>query len=137
MCHRQKKLLKFHWELAHFIIQILMDLFDFNVPFWVTIGRTKTFHREGEKLVGQKGSNNGKTCLLGEACSAFSLPRPSTTIKMNSNCFLPYKTHSLPENEHYYMFVMFWTLLVQSTCVWPISVTIFIQVFHLCTILSV
>ena len=78
-----------------------MDLFDFNVPFWVTIGRTKTFHREGEKLVGQKGSNNGKTCLLGEACSAFSLPRPPTTIKMNSNCFLPYKTHSLPENEHY------------------------------------
>ena len=41
---------------------------------------------------------------------------PQLQLQWIHNCFLPYKTHSLPENEHYYMFVMFWTLLVQSTC---------------------
>ena len=50
-----KKLLKFHWKLTHFIVQMLMDLFDFNAPISGNNRENYDFHGEGGKIGGREG----------------------------------------------------------------------------------
>ena len=72
----------------------------FCVPFWATIGRTKTFKGREKILMGGKGPHNGKTCPLEEALSTLS-NTPSCNYDHFTIAFAIIKLRLLPQNGHY------------------------------------
>ena len=84
-----------------------MDLFDFNVPFQISIGRTKTFMGRGKNWWERRAPMMEKPACWGRLAVLSPSPDPQLQLQLIHNCFLLYKTHSLPGNENYYMFVMF------------------------------